>query len=174
MEEREGSFSMATDHADQHLEAARSALADGYRHDTNPMKTAWGRVGDARRHLNEIDPESPQHIAARDLMREVLFRERQIRTMCMNAANDLMVRQREMLAIELEHHYVSRGIPVDIDLSGPDKTSMRLFCPLLCDASVERIAHDSNLFVYLKEAGFKVVVLGDGDEYTWTYNIGKL
>jgi hypothetical protein len=170
MEKLEGSLCGA---ADQHLDAAKNALADGYRHDTNPLKTAWGRVGEARRHLKEIGPESSQYVAAQGLMREVLFRERQIRVMCMNAANELMVKQREMLAMELEHHYVSRGILVDIDLSGPDKTSLRVFCPLLCEISADRIAHESNLFVYLREAGFKVAVFGDGDECTWTYSIGK-
>ncbi len=174
MEKPESPSSPAADNADRNLEAARTALADGYRRDANPMKTAYGRVNDARRHLGEISPESPQHAAARDLMREVLLRERQMKTMCVNAAHDLMIRQREMLASELELHYANRGIPVDIDLRGPDKTCIRMFCPLFCAASVEKLAHESNLFVYLKEAGFEVVVLGDGDEYSWEFNIGKL
>jgi hypothetical protein len=159
--------------AAEHLHEAEKALADGYKPDANPMKTAWGRVGDARKHLEAIGPASPAYIAVRGLMNEVHLRERKIRIVCIGITNKLMIKQREILTDELEQNYLSRGMLVNIELSGPDKTSIRLVCPLLRETSVEKIFHETNLFVYLRKAGFKKVILGDNEEYARTYNIGK-
>jgi hypothetical protein len=49
----------------EHLDEARKALADGYKLDANPIKTVWGRVRDAKKHLEEIQSDSPQYKAAR-------------------------------------------------------------------------------------------------------------
>jgi hypothetical protein len=157
----------------KHLDEARKALADGYKPDLNPMKTVWGRVSDARKHLKEIEAESHEYIAARGLMREVLLRERKIKNVCIGIEHHLMIKQREMLADELEQHSHKRGILVEIELSGPDKTSIRLMCPLLREVSIDRIVNETNLFTYLKKAGFKQVVLGDNEEYIFTYSFEK-
>jgi hypothetical protein len=156
---------------DKHLDEARKALADGYKLDTNPAKTVWGRVGDARRHLEEIQPESSQYVAAQDLMHKTFLREKHIEHLCVNLANELMVKQREMLVSELEQFYVSRGLFIDIELSGPDKTFMKLMCSLFRETSIERIADQTNFFAHLRKAGFKRVVLSDNEENVWTYKL---
>ena len=157
----------------EHLDEAKKALADGYKINADPTKTVWGRVNDARKHLNAIGPGSLLYISAQNLMRKTFSREKHIEHMCVNVANQLMVRQREMFTNELEHYYANRGMFVDVELSGPDKTSMKLTCSLFCEASIDKIADQTNFFMHLKKAGFKVVVLGDNEENKWTYKLGK-
>lgn len=157
----------------QHLDEARRALEDGYKLDVDPVKTVWGRIDDARRHLGAIEPESSQYIAARGLMHKALLRKKHVEKVCVNVANQLMVKQREMLAAELEQYYVNRGIFVDIELSGMDKTCMKLGCSFFCEVSVDRIADETNFFALLRKAGFKRVVLGDNDENVWTYSFER-
>jgi len=155
----------------EHLDEARRALADGYKLDESPAKTVWGRVGDARRHLKEIQPESSQYVAAQDLMHQTFLREKRIENLCINLANELMVKQREMLVSELEQYYVNRGLFIDIELSGPDKTFMKLMCSLFRETSIERIVDQTNFFAHLRKACFKRVVLSDNDENVWTYKL---
>jgi hypothetical protein len=157
--------------AAEHLDEAKKALADGYRPDTNLMKAVWGRVNDARRHLEAIGPESPAYVAVRGLMNEVHLRERKIEIVCIGITNHLMIKQREILADELEQYYLNRGILVNVELSGPDKTFLRLVCPLLCETSIERILYDTFFLAHLRKAGFKRVMLGDNEAYTRTYSI---
>jgi len=156
-----------------HLDEARKALADGYKPDTDTMKTAWGRVSDARRHLEAIGPESPAFVAVRGLMNEVHLRERKIEIVCVDIAHQLMIKQREILADELELYYLNRGILVNVELSGPDKTFLRLACPLLCEASIEKIIYGTNFLAHLRRAGFKKVMLGENEEHTKAYSVDK-
>jgi hypothetical protein len=155
----------------EHLDEARSALADGYRVDANPLKTAWGRVSDARRHLDAIEPESPQYSAAQDLMRNALVREKRIEHVCTGVTNQLMVKQREMLASELGQYYASKDMFVDVELSGPDKTFLTLICALFCGASIERIVDNTSFFAHLAKAGFKRVAFADSEENVWSYRL---
>ena len=158
----------------EHLDEAKRALADGYKLDANPIKTMWGRVRDAKKHLKEIQPDSPQYKAAQSLLRQTLLRERRMEHICVNVANQIMVKQREMLVNELEQYYANRGLFIDVELSGPDKTSMKLVCPLFRETSVDRIADETSFFTQLKKAGFTKVMMSDDDENVWTYRLEKL
>jgi len=60
----------------EHLREARNALKDGYRIDSDPVKTVWGRLNDAKRHLLAIDPHTPQYNTAKALVGEVTLRKR--------------------------------------------------------------------------------------------------
>jgi hypothetical protein len=158
----------------EHLDEARRALADGYKVDANPIKTIWGRVRDARKHLEEIQPGCPQYKAAQSLLHATLLRERRIDHVCLNVANQVMVKQREILAQELEQHYKGRGLFIDIELSGPDKTLMKLMCPVVRETLIDKIVDETNFFDYLKEAGFKRVVMYDNEENVWSCSLEKL
>jgi hypothetical protein len=155
----------------EHLIEAKNALADGYRVDTNPVKSVWGRIGDARIHLTAIEPGSSQYVLAQRLLRETHSRERQIENVCMHVTNQLMVKQREMMANELEQYYITKGILVEIELSGTDKTTIKLLSSAFCEVTIDRIADKTNFFAHLKEAGFKRVILGDHEENVWSYNL---
>lgn len=157
----------------EHLNEARSALADGYKLNTDPTKTVWGRVNDAKKHLGAIAAGSSQYIAAQGLMHKAILREKHIKYVCANVANQLMIKQREMLANELEQYYLSKGIFIDIELGGPDKASIKLMCPLFRETSIDRIVDETNFFDHLKKAGFNKVVLGDNEGSIWTYRFKK-
>ncbi len=158
---------------DEHLHEARNALADGYKLNTDPTKTVWGRVGDAKKHLGAIDAGSSQYNAAQGLMHKTILREKHIKYVCANVANRLMIKQREMLANELEQYYLSKGIFIEIELGGPDKASIKLLCPLFRETSIDRIVDETNFFDHLKKAGFNKVVLGDNEGSIWTYRFKK-
>jgi hypothetical protein len=128
--------------------------------------------------LPEIRPLSgkfiPTKASAKSLLHKAVLKERHIEHVCIHITNQLMVKQREMLVNELEQYYINRGIFVDIELSGPDKTAIKLMCSLFHDASIGRIADETNFFIHLRKAGFKRVVLEDNDNNIWTYRLGKL
>ncbi|MCK7471301.1 MAG: hypothetical protein MZU95_11360 [Desulfomicrobium escambiense] len=44
---------------------------------------------------------------------------------CVNAVHQHMVKQRETLANELEQYFITKGMYVEIELSGSGKTSLR-------------------------------------------------
>lgn len=163
------SFSLLS--PEEHLNEAVSALADGYSVDKNPTKTVWGRIGDATRHLKAIEPGTTQYATARHLMREALSRQKQMANVSMHVTNQIIVRQREMMAHELEQYYVSRGILVDVELGGPEKTAIKLTGSAFCDTTIDRIADRTSFFDHLKQAGFKRVVLGDNEENLCSYNL---
>jgi hypothetical protein len=155
----------------EHLGEAINALADGYSVNKNPTKTVWGRIADATRHLNAIEPGTTQYAAARHLLREALSRQKQMANVSLHVTNQIIVRQREMMAHELEQYYVSRGILVDVELGGPDKTAIKLTGSAFCDATIDRLADRTNFFDHLKQAGFKRVILGDNEENLCSYNL---
>lgn len=157
----------------EHLYEAKKALDKGYKLNPNPLKTEWGRVNDAKKHLKAIGPESSEYVAAQGLMHKTHTRERHIEHVSINVANQIMIKQREMLTSELEQYYVTRGIFVDIELSGPDKTYMKLSSSLFREASIDKIADGTKFFAHLKRAGFKRIILEDNEDNAWTYSFAK-
>jgi hypothetical protein len=157
----------------EHLDEAKKALAKGYKLNSNPLKTEWGRVNDAKKHLKAIGPESSEYITAQRLMHKTHTRERHIEHISINVANQIMIKQREMLTNELERYYVTRGIFVDIELSGPDKTFIKLSSSLFREASIDKIADGTKFFAHLKNAGFKRIILEDNEDNAWTYSFAK-
>jgi hypothetical protein len=99
---------------------------------------------------------------------------RQIKNQGMHVTHQLMVRQREMMANEFEQYYIGKGLLVEVELSGPDKTCISLLSSLFCKDSVYRIVEKTNLLSYLREAGFKKATLGDSDEKVWAYDLRTL
>ncbi|HEX8068442.1 MAG TPA: DUF3761 domain-containing protein [Pyrinomonadaceae bacterium] len=72
--------------AAQHLAEAKRALADGYKPNSDPKKTAWGEVEAARWQLKSIAPAAPEYHEAQQLLQEVARRERQIKLVSEQAA----------------------------------------------------------------------------------------
>ncbi len=154
----------------EHLKEAKKALTDGYKPNKNPMKTVWGRVFDAQRHLNAINQQAKEYKEARRLMNEVHARMQGIEKVSSALARRLMIKQREMVADEFEFLYLAKGFDARIALSGPDKTYLKMECPPLCETFILKIAHETDLLLYLERAGFKKVTLGDGEHFSWTHN----
>jgi hypothetical protein len=91
-----------------------------------------------------------------------------------SVTRQLMMKQREMMTYELDQYFISKGLSVDIELSGPDITSISLLSPLFCKDSVDRITERTNLLFYLKEAGFRKATIGDSNEKVWAYDLRAL
>ncbi len=134
-------------------------------------KIVWGRVGTAT-DIEAVEPGSPQHGPARE--NEVRASKKQVRNPGVYVAHQLMVKQREMITIEFEQYYISKGLPIEVELSGPDKTYISLLSPLFCKNSVDRLVERTNLFSYLKEAGFRKATIGDINEEIWAYDLRAL
>jgi hypothetical protein len=156
----------------EHLNAAKKALEDGYKLHKDPMKAAWGRVVDAQKHLNAINPKSKEYKEARRLMDEVLARMKAMEKVSAMLTKRLMIRQREMLVDELEFFYLAKGFDARISVSGPDKSCLKMECPPLSEVFILKMVQDTDFLVYLDRAGFKKVILGDGEGFSWTYSFG--
>ena len=156
----------------EHLKEAKKALADGYKPNKNPMKTVWGRVSDAQRHLSAINQRAKEYKEAQRLMKEVRSRIEEIEKVSSALARRLMIKQREMVADEFEFLYLAKGFDARIALSGPDKSYLKMECPPLCEAFILKMVQDTDLLLYLERAGFKKVTLGDGEHFSWTHNFG--
>ena len=156
----------------EHLKEAKKALADGYKLNKNPMKTVWGRVSDAQRHLNAINHRAKEYKEAQRLMNEVRSRMEGIDKVSSALARRLMIKQREMVADEFEFLYLAKGFDARIALSGPDKSYLKMECPPLCEAFILKMVQDTDLLLYLERAGFKKVTLGDGEHFSWTHKFG--
>ena len=155
----------------EHLKEARSALADGYKINTDPIKTVWGRLNDAKRHLMAIDPQTSQYVAAQGLSDEIVLRQRQMKDACANTVHQHMVRQRETLANELEQYFISKGIYAEIELSGPGKTSLRVSSSVFRVASINRIADETGFFSHLKRVGFTSIIFENNEGAVKTYRL---
>ena len=156
----------------EHLKEAKKALADGYKPNKNPMKTIWGRVYDAQRHLNAINERAKEYKEAQRLMNEVRSRMEEMEKVSSAIARRLMIKQREMVADEFEFLYLAKGFDARIVLSGPDKSYLKMECLPLCEAFILKMVQDTDLLLYLERAGFKKVTLGDGEHFSWTHNFG--
>jgi hypothetical protein len=156
----------------EHLKEAKKALADGYKPNKNLMKTVWGRVYDAQRHLNAINSRAKEYKEARRLMNEVRARMEGIDKVSSALARRLMIKQREMVADEFEFLYLAKGFDARIVLSGPDKTYLKMECLPLSEAFILKMVQDTDLLLYLERAGFKKVALGDGEHFSWTHAFG--
>jgi hypothetical protein len=163
-------FSRGTPH--EHLKEAKKALADGYKPNKNPLKTVWGRVYDAQRHLSAINRRAKEYKEAQRLMNEVRARMEGIDKVSSTLARRLMIKQREMVADEFEFLYLAKGFDARIALSGPDKSYLKMECLPLSEAFILKIVQDTDLLLYLERAGFKRVALGDGEHFTWTHTFG--
>ena len=122
-------------------------------------------------HAGNIELLHDRYVPAEGLIREESSRKKLIKNLGIRVTHQLMVRQREMMANELKQYYAGKGLLVEVELNGPDKTCINFFSALFCENAVHRIVKKTNLFFYLKEAGFEKVTLDDSDENVWVYNL---
>ncbi|HOW54047.1 MAG TPA: hypothetical protein PLR60_05260 [Syntrophorhabdaceae bacterium] len=117
------------------------------------------------------DQRSPEKGAAQNLLSPVRGKKRRVEGLADDVTRQLMVKQREMMANEFEQYYINKSLPIEVELSGPDKKYISLLSVLFCSDTVSRIAEKTNLFYCLREAGFEKVALGNSDEKSWVYDL---
>jgi hypothetical protein len=157
--------------SDEHLQEARNALEDGYRIDTDPLKTVWGRLNDAKRHLKAIGPQTPQYIAAKGLTDEVILRKKQMHDTCERAVYQYMVNQRETMVYQLEQYFVNKGIYAEIELNGIDKKTLRVCSSVFRATSISKIAYETAFFSHLRKAGFTSIVFDNNEGKVTVYKL---
>ncbi len=108
---------------------------------------------------------------AKTNVRQIRAKKKHNEELVVDVTRQLMMKQREMVASEFEQYYLSKNLPVEVELSGPDKTYISLSSVLFCDDSVDRLVEKTNLFHCLKEAGFEKLALGDSEERIWSYDL---
>lgn len=157
--------------AAEHLKEARNALEDGYRVDTDPIKTVWGRLNDANRHIMAIDSEASQYEPAQSLAQVVILRTRQMEDACAKAVRQHMAHQREILANDLEQYFMAKGIDVEISLNGTGKTCLRVCSAVFRAASISRIADETAFFNHLRKVGFTSISFENSEGGVTVYNL---
>ena len=117
------------------------------------------------------DQLSPENGTAKNPLSPVGGKKRRVEDLADDVTRQLMVKQRKMMASEFEQYYINKSLPIEVELSGPDKKYISLLSVLFCIDTVSRIVEKTNLFYCLREAGFEKVALGNSDEKSWVYDL---
>jgi len=148
----------------QRLAEAKRALADGYSPNKDPMKTSWGRVADARRHLEAIRPDAKEYAEAQKLMKEVERREGEIERMAKKVA-------RQLVAEQMEQRMLSQGMDMQFTTSGADNSTLTIKYVLMSRPLVYKLTNESDFLSNMRNAGFRKVIFTDGYNESWTYDL---
>lgn len=161
-----------------HLQEARKALLEGQPQDQDITKRTYGRLADARQHLEAIPRESEEYEAARGLLTEVARREEDARKqqeVRQKMAEKRRLRQREELAAQLDRDFLEKGMDVKIEMTGSDKTTLRLDCLLFSRPMVFVLIDKTDLLANLKKAGFQEVIFTNkAIKYSWELDLDNL
>jgi len=158
-----------------HLREAKKALAEGDPEPKDLMKRTYGRLADARQHLEAITRGDPGYEEARKLMKEVEEREKdqkKHREAVEQAARVEMVKRREKMVADLDRDFLGKGLDVKIELGGPDKTTIRMDSVLFSRPWVYLLVDKTDLLRDLKNAGFKEAVFSNKAlKYSWDVDL---
>jgi len=155
-----------------HLSEAKKALAEA-QFNKDPMKTSYGRVSDARKHLEAIQAGTPEYPEAQKLIKEVERREREIEKTSKIVALQIATKQREAFAQQYEKELLSKGMDVEVSVRGKYNTTIHLKYVLFSRPLIYKLTNETSFFENLRQRGFGKVVFDDGYRYTWTYNLNK-
>lgn len=154
-----------------HLMEAKQALMDGYRPDKDPAKTSWGRVYDARIHLEAIKDDSPDYAEAQRLLAEVTRREAEIERISTILTQRYLKKQREEVVGKLERYFVGKDMYVHVELEGEEETILRMEYMFWSRPLVYRVVNGTGFLPALKNIGFKKVIFDATHDYSWTYDL---
>jgi hypothetical protein len=161
-----------------HLQEARKALLEGQPDDTDIRKRTYGRLADARAHLEAIGQDSEEYREARNLLKEVARREedrKKFQEVLRQDAAAQLRKQREELVAEMDRDFLEKGMDVKIELGGSEKTTLRLDCLLFTRPMVYIFLDKTDLLPRLKQAGFQEVVFSNKSiKYSWEIDLDNL
>jgi len=160
-----------------HLEEAKKALAAGNPDEKDLKKRTYGRLEEARRHLEAIDRKADEDDAAKKLMKEVERREKDLKRykeVMHQTVTEEEIRKREEKAKELDRDFLSKGFDVKIELSGSEKTTIKLECVVFSRPMVFVFVDKSELLQNLRNAGFEEVVFSNKKiKYEWEIDLNN-
>ena len=148
----------------QHLAEAKKALAEGNPEAQDPKKRSFGRLQDARKHLEAIKRDAEEYGEARDLLKEVAQREKEVKKLNLyteKATREFLIKRREETAKSLEKDFLDKGMDVRTTLSGPDKTTLRMEYILFSRPMVHVLVTKSEMLSELKAKGFLKVIFSN-------------
>lgn len=162
----------------EHLREAKNALAEGDPDAENLRQRTYGRLGDARRHLEAITRKHDEYEDARALLQEVARREKDQKKdseVLGKAAEEQAVKRRQELARELDREFLSKGFDVKVELRGSVKDTIFLDCVLFSRPMVFFFLDKSDLVKTLKNAGFREVTFSNkAIKYSWEIDLDGL
>jgi len=170
---RNRSFSIMN--APEHLREAKKALAEGNPEEQDLKKRTYGRLADACRHLEAIPRDAEEYGEAQQLLKEVAVREKDYkksREVMEENAQKEMRKKREATARELDRDFLNKGMDVNIQLSGSEKTTIKLECVLFSRPMVFVLVDKSDLLKELKNVGFQKVIFSNKRiKYSWEIDL---
>ena len=161
-----------------HLQEAQKALAAGNPNEKDIKKRTYGRLEDARSHLEAIQHQVKKiDDETKKLVQEVENREKDLkkyREVIQKADKERMINKREEVAKELDRDFLSKGFDVKIQLSGADKTSINLDSVLFNRPMVFALIDKSDFLQNLRDAGFEEVVFSNKNiKFTWEIDLNN-
>jgi len=157
----------------EHLKLANECLASGYKIDKDIMKSSWGNVSCAKTYLSKIKPEDIEYGEAKNLLKEVSRREIEIKKAANIVTGKIMLEQRIKFAQRYENDLLSKGMDIDVSLSGIDKKTIKIKYILMNRPLVYKLVIEARILEKFKAMGFTRAILTDGYNYTWDININK-
>ncbi|MDD2903128.1 MAG: hypothetical protein PHU44_11915 [Syntrophales bacterium] len=160
----------------EHLREAYQALAAGNPREEDIQKRTYGRLEDARQHLEALRRQLEKYDAeAKKLLQEVQYREKDLKKykeVMQKAAREEMIKKREEMAKELDRDFLSKGFDVKIQLEGSDKSTLKLECVLFSRPMVFALVDKSDFLQNLRKAGFDEVIFTNKNiKFTWEIDL---
>lgn len=161
-----------------HLQEAKKALAAGNPNVKDIKKRTYGRLDDARRHLEALKRQIKKlDEEAQKLLQEVDNREKDLKKykeVMQKAARNSMVKKREAMAKAMDRDFLSKGFDVKIKLDGSDKTVMKMDCVLFNRPMIFALIDKSDLLRDLRDAGFEEVIFTNKSiKFTWDIDLNS-
>jgi len=162
----------------EHLREAKKALAEGNPDAPDLRQRTYGRLEDARRHLEAITRKNEEYGEAKELLREVNRREKDLKNQheaMARAAEEEAVKRRQDLAAQLDREFLTKGFDVKIELRGAAKDEIILECVLFSRPMVFFFLDKSDLVKQFKDAGFREATFTNkAIKYSWEIDLEGL
>ena len=161
-----------------HLQEAQKALAVGSPDEKDIKKRTYGRLEDARRHLEAI-PRQVRKMdeEAKKLLQEVENREKDLKKykeVMQKAVRERTIKKREEVAKELDRDFLSKGFDVKIQLNGSEKTTIKMESALFNRPMVFALIDKSDMLQNLRDAGFEEVVFSNKNiKFNWEIDLNN-
>lgn len=84
------------------------------------------------------------------------------------------IKQRVNFASQYERELLSKGMDVDVTVSGPEKKTFKMKYILLGRPLVYKLTVEGQMLESLHAMGFTKVILTDGHDNIWTYDLKKI
>jgi DNA-binding protein H-NS len=161
-----------------HLQEAQKALAAGNPNAKDIKNRTYGRLEDARRHLEAIQLQVKKlDEESKKLLQEVENREKDLKKykeVMQKAARERTIKKREEVAKSLDRDFLSKGFDVKIQLNGSEKTTIKMESPVFNRPMVFALIDKSPMLQNLRDAGFEEVVFSNRSiKFNWEIDLNS-